>query len=80
MLRNSSASVLEDRQPISDLGGWSPAALPSDRLSCSDEARIGRSEPLNSSQRRQAVFRTCTRYRNLKTSTTTSATNAAIII
>lgn len=79
MLRKSSASVLED----ADQRPWRlepAAALPSDRLSCSDEARIGRSEPLNSSQRRQAVFRTCTRYRNLKTSTTTSATNAAIII
>jgi hypothetical protein len=46
----------------------------------SDEARIGRTEPLYSSQRREAVFRTSTRYRYLKTATTTSATNAAIII
>jgi hypothetical protein len=53
---------------ISDLGGFS------------DEARIGRTEPLYSSQRREAVFRTSTRYRYLKTATTTSATNAAIII
>ena len=45
-----------------------------------NEARIGRTEPLYSSQRREAVFRTSTRYRYLKTATTTSATNAAIII
>jgi len=55
------------KSPISDLGP-------------SDEARIGRTEPLYSSQRREAVFRTSTRYRYLKTATTTSATKAAIII
>ena len=59
---------------------WSPAALPSRPTPLSDEARIGRTEPLYSSQRREAVFRTSTRYRYLKTATTTSATNAAIII
>ena len=47
--------------PLSDLD----RKLPTDRLRCSDEARIGRSESLNSCQRREAVFCTSTRYRHL---------------
>jgi hypothetical protein len=65
---------------ISDLGGWEPSSIAFRQTPLSDEARIGRTEPLYSSQRREAVFRTSTRYRYLKTATTTSATNAAIII
>jgi hypothetical protein len=69
--RASWKSILEAMEPSSIAFRQTPL---------SDEARIGRTEPLYSSQRREAVFRTSTRYRYLKTATTTSATNAAIII
>ena len=71
-------SVLE----VADQRPWrlEPSSIAFRQTPLSDEARIGRTEPLYSSQRREAVFRTSTRYHYLKTATTTSATNAAIII